>query len=169
MSDEEWWALYPTFLQDVKPNKLRYLQYRILNKALTTNVVRNRWNNQVSALCTFCKEIPEMIIHIMCTCPKIQSLWKLLQRTCKYLLEIDIQFTHEIIILNNYVGQRKELINLLIILLKQHIYAEKCFEKVSTFVNYMTKVSTMCAMEKCYAARNGKLRKCKCKWQNLFD
>ena len=53
MSEDHWWSLYPLTLKCAKMPKLRYFQYRLLNKALTTNVMHNRWNKQISDLCIF--------------------------------------------------------------------------------------------------------------------
>ena len=38
MTTDDWWALFPDFMQCIKPVKLHFLQYRILTQALTTNI-----------------------------------------------------------------------------------------------------------------------------------
>ena len=58
-TEEEYYELFPAFLRVIKPIKLRYLQYRILTHSLTTNVKRHKWNQEISDLCTFCKNSKE--------------------------------------------------------------------------------------------------------------
>ena len=42
--DITWKNLLPEFFRMIKPTKLRYFQYRVLTKTLTTNVLRGKWD-----------------------------------------------------------------------------------------------------------------------------
>ena len=63
-SDEQWWDLFPQFLAQISPSRPRTLQYRILTRTLTTNVLRNKWDKTISYLCTQCKEQKETVFHL---------------------------------------------------------------------------------------------------------
>ena len=67
---EQWWNLFPEFLEMIKPVKLRYFHYRYITKTLTTNVKRNKWNKEVSPLCSFCQDSPEIVSHLFFECKK---------------------------------------------------------------------------------------------------
>ena len=69
--------------QTTKCSKLRFLQCRILNKKLTTNIKRSQWNNEVSLLCTFCGNTLETVLHIMLEGRKTKPLWKALNKWLK--------------------------------------------------------------------------------------
>ena len=127
--EEDWWEIFPNFLKQVKPAKLRCFQYRVLTRSLTVNTLRNKWDKTISAKCTFCKENDETIPHILFYCREVQELWKNIARTILYFLKVQIKLDVKTVILNNYKGPCKELINMLIVTLKQYIYAKKCFEE----------------------------------------
>ena len=169
--EDEWWNLYPFFLQNVKPAKLRYFQYRILTRSLTLNVMRNKWDSTISKMCTFCQQEIETITHIMYNCRHTENLWGKLSKVVQYFLKVDLQFDIKLIVLNNYKGPSKELINMFIVMLKQYIYAKKCFNEIPTFVEFMQKIATWYQIDLCNAALSGKTDKCKKKWkksQNIF-
>ena len=48
--------------------KLRYFQYKIIHKKLTTNIMVSRWNKDVSNLCSFCGYHEESLLHLYTEC-----------------------------------------------------------------------------------------------------
>ena len=73
LNNDDFYELFATFVKMVKPAKLRWLQYRILTKTLTTNLMRNRWDKSVSAHCGLCNIQCEMISHLISDCEKVRS------------------------------------------------------------------------------------------------
>ena len=118
MSEEEWWLLFPNFLKQIIPTKLRYFQYRILTKTLVTNVKRSHWDQNISPLCSLCHLTNETMLHLIVYCPLVAKLWKQLEKWIKYFLKIDFALTPAIIILNNYTGKERKLVNMMIVILK---------------------------------------------------
>ena len=53
VDDDEWWSFYLSFCVQIKPTKLRHLQYRVLTGTLTTNVKRHTWNSSISPFVLF--------------------------------------------------------------------------------------------------------------------
>ena len=157
LSIHEWWALYPNFMAIVKPSKLRYFQYCILTCSLTTNVRRSKWSGgKISDLCTFCKRAKETVVHVLFECEYCIKLWDNLKRILKYFFNVELTLSKQLIILNNYNGPNKQIVNLLISILKQHIYSEKCFDRIPTFEAYMTKLSWWYLIEKQIVSDNYK-------------
>ena len=132
MDDETWWALYPSFRKQVKSTKLQTFQFRLLHRAITTNIKLSTWNDKVSRECTFCKKYPETMVH---------------------LLKI------------------KTLINLATVVMKQHIYASRCFVQDPTFPEFVKKLSNYFFVERQYLYDNYSLKKEQMfykKWGTLF-
>ena len=168
-SEEEWWEFYPKFLRNIKPAKLRYLQYRIFTKKLTTNVVRAYWDEKISKKCTFCSGPDETILHLLYTCNKVLPLWLKLQKIIDYFWHIKVDFTAEMVILNNYTGAKAEVVNFLMIILKQYVYAKSVSRKNQIFLNIWKKLTNWYFIDKkSHAQKVDKLEQCLKKWSNLF-
>ena len=167
-SEEQWWGLFINFLKIVKPTKLRYMQYRILTKSLTTNYRRNKWNTDISPLCSFCANVVETTRHVLYECSKVYILWETLKKWCKHFLQIEIDFTLETVILNNYIGKHKVLVNTFIIIMKQYVYASKCKGNIPNFGDYVSKLSYWYLVDKEIAQKNDKQKIFEKKWCSIF-
>ena len=167
-TEDEWLTLFPEFIKFVKPTKLRYFQYRILNRALTTNIVRAKWHKEIKAECTFCNKEKETVIHMLVDCEIVSPLWNALGKFCKHFLEVNISFDSKLIILNNYKNEKRSLINLFIVTLKQHIYACKCQDITPSFPHFVEKLSYWSQIDKMYALQKDKIKQYYKKWQNIF-
>ena len=60
--------------------KLRYFQYRVLSRKLTTNYDRSKWNNKIQKVCIYCKA-NDMVLHVLYECQKIRKIWTNLTKT----------------------------------------------------------------------------------------
>ena len=168
MTDDNWYNLFLQFLKNVKPTKLRDFQYRLLNRAITTNVIRNKWDKNIDPECTLCKKEKETIIHFMCECKTVQSLWNALYKLMKIMLEVRLQLTKGLIICNNYQGKKKDMVNLLIAITKQFIYAAKCKNELPIFTNLMAKLYKWYQADKMFAYENNKVKQFRKKWQDIY-
>ena len=65
-------------------------------------------------MCTFCDQVTETTQHLFVECEIIKKLWKSLARWINYMFGIDIVFSPELIIFNDYQGLQKEYV--------KHIY-----------------------------------------------
>ena len=168
IDDEEWPLLFPNFMKIIKPTRLRYFQYRVLTKTLTTNIKRSIWNISISKLCTFCKKKDETILHVLYECEQVRTLWDKVVKTIEHFFNVKVIIDENMVICNNYRGPNREIINFLIIVLKQHIYASKCLETIPTYVSYMNKLAMWYFVDKCFAVQDNKYEDCVKKWANLF-
>ena len=171
ITDDEWFKLYTNFRKSIKSTKLQYFQYRVLTRALTTNVRLVKWGKCQSNRCTFCHEHPETVIHLLVECKIIESLWKKLEKVIAYFFIVKVLFNKQVIIFNNYNGKCSSIINQCIATLKQYVYASKCFEKLPQFCEFMTKMSYWYSSEKylIYQQPSEKAwKKFHQKWNNLF-
>ena len=104
--------------------KLWYFQYRIYFYILYTNVSVNKWNIKQSPLWLFCNQVKETAYHLLWQC-NVQKIWKSLAWWVRYFCSVEIEFTAEIVILNNYKGHKKEMINTIILFVKHYIYCRR--------------------------------------------
>ena len=55
--------------------KDRSFQYRLLHRAIITNVHLARWGKCPDNLCTFCNETKETYVHLFIYCKYVEQLW----------------------------------------------------------------------------------------------
>ena len=164
--DETWPKLIMINRKNTNASDLRWLQYKIMNRILTTNLTRSRWDNNCSKLCTFCQAEMETMLHLLFACKEVQSLWTSLEKWLKYFYKVEIKFTAEIVILNNYKGPRNSLINTFILILKHYLYAAKCKQESLKFSAFIARIEYWYKMEKITAYEKGNYHKCINKWKN---
>ena len=144
-----WSKLFSEFLRHIKPTKLRYFQYKILTGTLTTNKRWAKWDPNVSStMCSFCLKQDETMLHLLVECEQVKPLWITLEKFCKYYLDIQLSFAPDCIVLNNYKGPQAPIINLMIVTLKQYIYAQKCLQKNLCFSQFVSRLSWWYSIEK---------------------
>ena len=168
LDEEQTVNIFVQFRKHVKPTKLQYFQYKLLTRKLTTNLLRSKWDPGILKTCAMCSKEDETIVHILYHCEVVVPLWKLLQKACKYFSGLEVEFDLPTVILNNYKGQQKALINTLLAVLKQHIYAEKCKLKKPNFQGFLTKLTQYYQCDKQLAIENNRWAKLYKKWKNWF-
>ena len=162
---EEWSKHLVNARKISNSTKLRLLQYKILNKTLTTNIKRSQFNKMVMPLCHYCQNKNESIQHLLYECQEVQKMWKKLQTWIEYFYAVRCQFSLSMVILNNYYGPVKGLINTLILILKQHIYAVKCKQQQLKFVDFIAKINYWYNIEKIESLEAGKMKIFHKKWK----
>ena len=118
-----------------KSTKLRFFQYRLINRRLVTYFLRAKWDDTVSDRCTFCNEVPETVIHMLWECNKVKEIWKYLERWLSYMLQIPVTLNMVNVICNNIKGPWADLINTVVLIAKQYIYATKCTKADLSFLS----------------------------------
>ena len=154
--------------EQVRIPKLWLLQYRILTSTITTNVKRNKWNNSVSKLCAFCNEIPETMLHLFFDCKEVKVLWTKLENWIEHFLNIVINLDSKVIMLNNYSGPSKEIVNTLIVITKQYIYSSKCEGNKIEMINLINKFVYWFKVEQIAVSNTKQYKKFCKKWNHMF-
>lgn len=148
--------------------KLRFFQYRMLGKTLTTNVKVSKWNEEVSDRCTFCKEKPETLYHLFIDCPCTKKLWKALTKWLGYFHDIKIILSKELIILCDSRIRNAKLINFVLMVTKYYIYKTRSLGGKIKFIDLMVDINKFKQIELLIAKRNDELYRYARKW-NDFD
>ena len=124
--------------------KLRWFQYRLLSKKLTTNLMRSKWNRETNPACSFCESSAETTLHIMWECKIIRKFWGEIVRWLEYISKIKIQLNAEIVITNKKYGKDKEFIDIVVLIAKQYIYSCKCKDEIPKLQNFAQKLNQSC-------------------------
>ena len=62
--------------------KFRSFQYRLLQRALVTNIHLQKWGLIDTCLCSFCGSHKETVLHILWECEFVRDLWN---NVCEYI------------------------------------------------------------------------------------
>lgn len=165
IEDEKWNSIIVDQYLLTNFDQLRWFQYRIIHRLLVTNVKRNKYDRSVSDKCQFCQHAKETPMHLLVECRTTQKFWFAWQKWIKYFFKIQVELDPFVIIFNQYSGQFRPLINTMILIAKQHIYASKCMNVPLRFNTFAQRLAQICNIEKTVALRNGKIDKHDKKWR----
>ena len=145
--------------------KYRSFQYRILQRALVTNVQLYHWKKVETQECTFCNDDKETISHMLVKCRVVQRLW---DNFCIYIKEqygeINPQMSVKNILLNKIVPRKYEVINFLCLVTKQFIYRQRCMAQELHFPILKGILRSIEIKDKYIAQKNGKIVQHYRKW-----
>ena len=114
--------------------KLRSFQYKLLLRAIITNVHLKHYNVLTSNNCTFCNLETENYAHLFYFCESVRKLWEFIEKKCNCIL------SYENVILNRYLDNPKLAVNSLILFIKYFIYRQRCLKgsiAIHVCVNYL--------------------------------
>ena len=89
-SRDDWKIFYLIPFNHTKDTKLRWFQYKILNRFLTTNSFMCKIVQRIDNICTFCKKEAETIEHLFVECKEVTSIWSKLQNRIRIKLGIPV-------------------------------------------------------------------------------
>ena len=143
---------------------LIYLHYRIINRIISTNKLLHIIKIADNDSCTFCKEVPETIVHLFWQCPVTQTFIKNIDLHLNAKYNIKFQFQE---LSWFFLSDNDSLQTLLITLAKAVIFkARNAGEKPS--VEHMIKVTKIEAQKEQFACRlKGQLQCFEQKWKSL--
>ena len=108
--------------------KYRDFQYRLLLGKIPTNVDLKTWKLLSSDLCTFCKKVPETLVHLFSDCGHAKKLWNYLRQHVDFLDNINLRK----IVLNNFADTPQHISNFIALITKQYLYRVRCQDKIPT-------------------------------------
>ena len=152
--------------------KLRSFQYRLVMRAIITNIHLKRWKIVNTENCGLCGKYPETYQHLMWDCEKVQTLWSNVKEICVHMgvvEEDDINLSYPNVILNSVTPDPRNVCNLIVLCAKQYIYSRKCLkEPINVFEFKKTVVNIKCS-EKYYAIRDNKMYQYLKKWEPRYE
>ena len=149
--------------------KLRYFQYRLISDKLTTNLLRAKWDPQVSPLCYYCQKYDETVLHLLWECSIVQKFWRSLLKWMEYVTKEVIIVDAQIIVFNNVESTNSWLINTIILKAKQYIYATKCLRQKLDFMYFTRQIFLLYLAEKSIANTKSRITMHIKKWKMYIN
>ena len=101
-----------------------WFQYRILNRILGVNKLRNQIDNKISYLCRMCNFDVESISHMFVNCTKTKTLWKDIKYHIRHKLRININLDPLTIILGYLLTDTNQKpMNTILLTVKKYIFS----------------------------------------------
>ena len=144
--------------------KYRSFQFRLLNRAIVTNIHLKYYKIKDHDLCTLCDKFCETYLHLFIYCEHVQSIWIRLDNWLLKKTNVQIIFGTDTVICNKLVSQSGHLANFACLVLKHYIYVCRCKNTKPSYKDIMVKLMAIQNMEKYIAIKNNKLRKHNVKW-----
>ena len=148
--------------------KLRDFQYRLLCNAIFANDRLFHWKKSDTQKCDYCPCIKQTTRHLLVECENSIQIWDGLKHYLKHKTDIDLtptEFTQSRILLNNVHPKPGNVVNVMVLVAKQHIFASKCQGKKPLMHEILNKIKRICQIEKYNAIRNGRHKKWKETWE----
>ena len=128
-------------------SKLHNFQYRLLLNKIFINDTLFKWHIVESENCDICKlpikqDIPLMLYH----CTIAQTVWKFIQNNTGDL-DNCLTWSLEIIMSNLVHPKAKHVVNKLVLIAKQFIFAKKCLQEPITIDSLMYDIALMYKIE----------------------
>ena len=141
--------------------KFKDFQYRLLANVIHTNNRLYYWNKVDSKICEFCKLEVQTPLHLLVTCRKTQDIWEKVQvflTTCTTIAMHELNFQKENLILNSVHPNPGNIVNFIVLITKQFIFACKCRQTPYAFCNLLLKIENLYQSEYYNARYNPNLR-----------
>ena len=166
LSDKMWSKHIEKTKKLFQSTKHLAFQYRLINLALVTNIDMFRWGMKSSNRCTFCDQEKEIVLHMFAKCKHvIAKIWTPLKKWLYHFCFIELEICEFEIIFNEYIDSFPNLVNTLILITKQYIYAARCQECNLCFPELIKLIAKYGNIEQMIAKKNKKSQEFDRKWE----
>ena len=145
--------------------KLRSFQFRLLHRAIITNVHLFRWKIRSNNLCSFCEIHKETYEHLFMQCQKVKSVWDFVIDYMMRYNQAECSLTFENIICNTIAKPIRNVKNLVCLLLKQFIYRQRCLGHDLSVYDFQRELTKTQHLEKYLACVNNNFTHYVRKWE----
>ena len=161
----EFGRMHLEFYKVTNITKFRSFQYRILQRALVTNVLLSKWGLVETNLCSFCGEHIETLRHMFCECVCVIPLWQNLLAFIQQEYGVKgCNISNENIIFNRICDKKCNIANFLCLVTKQFIYSQRCMRGQLSFTILKTRIRALHNVEKYIAVKNNRSAQHVRKW-----
>ena len=149
--------------------KQRSFQFRLIHRAVVTNVHLARWNVIQADLCTFCNLQPETYSHLFWECDQVKVVWRTVIDMLQELHVTDYELNKQSVMSNRVGKGRNNVANTIVLIVKQLIYRQRCLKQPISSILCRKEVMLNKSIEKYYAIKDGKISKFIKKWAPSMD
>ena len=146
--------------------KLRAFQYRLLMKGLVLNTHLFKWGYRDDNLCTMCEMQKETYLHLFFECRETKQLLTKVKEFCENICG-QIAINELTVIWNCVHNSPKHVSNLIVLITKQYIYAQRCKRKSLNFNELLRRIKLTESIEKYIAQKNNCIVTHHKKWFNM--
>ena len=147
--------------------KLRSFQYRLIHRAIITNIQLVKWGKAVDNKCVMCHREEESYSHLFVNCEKIEQVWTECKTIATEYTREQLVFNERNIMFNSVAKHPKNVANFIVLLLKIYIYRCRCLGTVPNRFQFKAEVHRTRNIEKYIAQKNGNMDKYRAKWKNI--
>ena len=151
--------------------KLKNFQYRLLHNAIHANDNIYHWKVVDSQLCNICLKQKQTVPHLFFECSVAKAIWKQFIQFLDACTNVDtktIKISWKTVFCNSVHPKPKNLINLLVLIIKQYLYACKCLNRLPRFYEIVNKFELMFQTARYQAHVKGQERVFREKWDPFF-
>ena len=151
--------------------KLRDFHYRLLTRIITTNMHLKWYKIKNSDICERCKNSTETYVHLFYECELSRKVWnKMLNflKKCDPQISDQCLFNARNIILNCMHEDANNVINSLVLNVKQIIYRNRCLGKNNKIIKIEQIVKDLHDMEHYEASKNNRMVVHYKKWSSIY-
>ena len=166
INDTDWNKIVTEVNKITNCTKLRAFHYRLTQRILTTNIHRNKWDPSVPSSCYFCKVNEETYSHLFVECTTVQTIWRALKKWLYHFCYVEFDVDVYTILMNRYKDSFPKMVNTIILIVKQYIYASKCLENQLNFTEVVKRIQKYKTLEHIVAIRH---KKTICSWTKMVN
>ena len=147
--------------------KYRDFQYRLLCGNIYTNDILYHWKKKDSQRCPWCNTPKQTVKHMLYDCIYSDKIWRnmviFVNENGVGTLTYD-SLSYEKIYLGTVTKPKDHLINFIVLVTKQHLFACNCTDTPISFIDVKEKLHWLYKIERYNAACNGNISKHEKKW-----
>ena len=144
--------------------KLRSFQYRLMHRALVTNINLYRWGMSTNNVCTLCSKECETITHLFVECECVTPIWLHIECFLANSVGVNIKLTSRDKLWGCILSKKRQVVNFILLAVRQYIYRQRCLRKDLSFTSLKSEILTLKNIEKYIAIKNNKEKQYTRKW-----
>ena len=147
IGSQEWEKIHELPFKTCIDTKLRWFQYRIVNRILATKSFLYKINLVNSPLCNFCNNDIETIEHVFVQCPRSKVFFQELKVYIQEKTEMLVHFSDKDILFG-FLNTNDKLYNTIMLLAKRFIYISRLKNHPLTFELFIPYIKNLYLVEK---------------------
>ena len=169
VSKEQWLKAVTGVMSNTNIVKYRNFQYKLLMNAVPANDRLFYWKKVDSQGCERCNCIKQTTRHLLFECPIATKIWEQFQFFVRNCIEynsdeISYSFQVEDLFLGSVVANPRHIVNFLVLVTKQYLYATKFTKKWVSFKTLLHLFDELQGIERYNALKANSLSKHFNKW-----
>ena len=163
----EYQKAFTSLYQITNITKFRNVQYRLLVNAIFTNNRLYYWKKAETKGCDWCEHERQTPLHLLYSCKIVTQIWEKLQNFIQKCTNIDmtqVEINEKTVMLNSAYPKPMNIVNLLVLITKQNIFASKCMGKKPCFEQIIQNIESIYQLEKYNAQKADRINKHNMKW-----